>query len=163
MNNGRKAWVFARYCDEDSGNTTIQNQHHNNICHPLEVRVFEGTKPPEDIQWQALVACVDMEQVGSKTGSQLIADERQRHFDEEGWTQASDAQYVDAELLRASISYIASVLPSRWGMVIGWMWPFGARWWKADKHSVVHRLAIAGSLVAAEIDRLRPRGEGDPR
>ncbi len=85
----------------------------------------------------------------------LIAAERQRQVEAEGWTAKHDDRHVDAELARAAACY---ALPpdggrdTRLGLPVHW--PFEARSWRPTPDDRVHELVKAGGLIAAEIDRL---------
>lgn len=108
----------------------------------------------------------------SKTGAELIAAERQRHVDEEGWTPEHDDQHSEGELAIAASVY-AIVTPEN---VIGLTdemldgggnWPWDLEWFKpfdpsfmgdVGEFPVIDRkrcLVKAGALIAAEIDRLQ--------
>lgn len=89
-----------------------------------------------------------------KTGIELIAEERQRQIDVEGWTAEHDDQYNKRELARAAASY-AMYLSS--GIeFIRTIWPWDWSWWKpSERKDDIRNLAKAGALIAAEIDRLQ--------
>ena len=88
------------------------------------------------------------------TGAELIAEERQRQLDEEGWTPEGDAKYKDGELIRAALCYADSCSP--FVKYVGPnTWPWDPAWDKRRQHSTKRRLVIAGALIAAEIDRLQ--------
>jgi hypothetical protein len=86
------------------------------------------------------------------TGVELIAAERFRQVDAEGWTPEHDDTHTAAELARAAISYIA-VAVSLKRTKAGWMWPWDAADFKREEDPV-RNLVKAGALIAAEIDRL---------
>lgn len=91
------------------------------------------------------------------TGAELIAAERQRQVDVEGWTPEHDDEHTGRELARAAACYATN---SRWGMDNPGVMPFNWPWeWDAWKPSAdeVRNLVRAGALIAAEIDRLRRR------
>lgn len=98
-----------------------------------------------------------------KTGIELIAEERQRQIEKEGWTPEHDifkhrhGQLVDAavsyaltEEERKKLSHLAKadeeVPPT---------WPFEKEYWKPCPHDRIKELVKAGALIAAEIDRLK--------
>lgn len=105
------------------------------------------------------------------SGVDLIAAERQRQVEAEGWTAEHDQGHTLGELAVAGACY---ALLARWGdaTVLGRpllrsiLWPWDAEWFKPaeypdppydknvhrDKH--VKDLVRAGALIAAEIDRL---------
>ena len=85
------------------------------------------------------------------TGVQLIAEERERHR-AEGWTHDHDAHHTDFELSMAAACYAAhetDIDEELWNA-----WPWAHSWDKRHKHTRIRRLQIAGSLIAAELDRL---------
>lgn len=82
-------------------------------------------------------------------GVKLIAAERQRQVDVEGWTTENDDKYVNNELADAAICYLvepdlrdASAFP----------WPWEASWWKPTPQDRLRELVKAGALIAAAID-----------
>jgi hypothetical protein len=98
-------------------------------------------------------------------GAELIAAERRRHVDVEGWTPEHDAEHDRCELLHAAQNYMEL------GEFIAYtgrddaaryyrgrppreaVWPPG--WsWKPDHTDPVRNLVKAGACIAAEIDRL---------
>lgn len=80
---------------------------------------------------------------------ELIAVERQRQIDVEGWTPEHDDEHTDGAIAHAAAAYAMSSLD---------LWPWEARWWKpsADR---VRDLVKAGALIAAEIERIRRVGK----
>jgi hypothetical protein len=89
-----------------------------------------------------------------KTGIELITVEREEHVSKHGRTVARDAaENSCGELRRGAIALICghgegdiSELPQQWDDAV-------CR--HMMRKSLVERLAIAGSLIAAEIDRLQ--------
>ena len=117
-----------------------------------------------------------------KTGIELIAAERDRQIDEEGWTPEHDAQHTDGALAFAAVTY--AVAPTRLYMKresqrqVIFTDVFPSQW--TDKSAVqteerthqygrtekivtdpIGLLAKAGALIAAEIDRLQHGGTSD--
>ncbi len=88
----------------------------------------------------------------NKTALDLIADERQRQKDEEGWTEEHDDTHTDSELARAAVTY---ALPSVWRTYAIQVWPWASEWWKPTPNDRVHELVKAGALIVAEIERLQ--------
>lgn len=99
-----------------------------------------------------------------KTGIELIAEERQRQIEVEGWTKEHDAQHKNCELVKAAICYadpnvyyhqenrIMRVrIPNRDFWPIQW----DVCWFKPSPEDRVRDLVKAGALIAAEIDRLQ--------
>lgn len=90
-------------------------------------------------------------------GAQLIAAERQRQIEQEGWTPEHDDMHTHATLARVAAELAVDGTDARvedphhdsdpWGLV--------------TKHRTNRRrqLAIAGALIAAEIDRLQRKTE----
>ena len=91
------------------------------------------------------------------TGAELIAAERQRQMEVEGWTPEHDDEHTLSELSRAAQAYalVASkqaINPeSSTGMPM--QWPWHEDWWKPK--DPISNLVKAGALIAAEIDRLK--------
>ena len=95
-----------------------------------------------------------------KTGTELIAIERQEQIEKHGYN--SDLGYVNNELLQATVGLlglpklssgstirmdlIAMTPPTNWDKHI---------WKNMCSKSYKDRLVIAGALIAAEIDRLQ--------
>jgi hypothetical protein len=101
-----------------------------------------------------------------KTGAELIAEERQRQIDIEGWNLDHDMEYSMNELAYAAISYATpdehriycdnpsgSYISIPHGHLLGWPWEMDA--WKPSPANRIRELAKAGALIAAEIDRLQ--------
>ena len=96
-----------------------------------------------------------------KTGIELIAKERQRQIEVEGWTKEHDAKHTDDTLALAASCYaIPSVLrhycysPTR-KAIIPVFWPWDKEYWKPCPQDRIRELVKAGALIAAEIDRLQ--------
>ena len=84
-----------------------------------------------------------------KQGIELIAEERKRQVDEEGWTEEHDDQHTCGELKIAAACYTTlsdHPAPS--------FWPWLIEWWKPSGDPI-RNLVKAGALIAAEIDRLQ--------
>lgn len=93
------------------------------------------------------------------TGIQLIAAERQRQIEVEGFTPQHDEQHVNGELADAAAVYALSAeamekLDSAFGDGTIPLWPFDPKWLKISDDRV-RDLTKAGALIAAEIDRLQ--------
>ena len=98
------------------------------------------------------------------TGIELIAEERRRQIEEEGWTSEHDMHYTHGELASAAVCYtmtenerkhmVEITVTEEDGTVkqCPVIWPWEPRWWKpADRKKDLIR---AGALIAAELDRL---------
>lgn len=106
------------------------------------------------------------------TGAWLIAQERRRQVEGEGWSAEHDDEHNPGELTDAAVEYarFTSLLlrdptsadvreylegPSE-------SWPWHPDWWKPSTTNPVRNLVKAGALIAAEIDRqLRALEERD--
>ncbi len=98
------------------------------------------------------------------TGAELIAAERQRQIEAEGWDAQHDAEHDDWELLAAAVIYAVDCFPDErsWALNAGELhfnsdpitWPWDQKWDKRKQHDVRRKLTIAGALIAAELDRL---------
>ncbi len=76
-------------------------------------------------------------------GIELIATERQRQIEIEGWTAEHDRQWKGGELIRAAICYASDGF---------YRWPWEKKFYKpVDQKKDLIR---AGALIAAELDRL---------
>lgn len=86
-------------------------------------------------------------------GLELIAEERKRQIEVEGWTDEHDDTHHRGEMARAAACY---ALPGFWrsDAVIDMLWPWSRNWWKPSRIDRIGELAKAGALIAAEIDRL---------
>ncbi len=100
-----------------------------------------------------------------KTSIELIADERKRQVEVEGWTAEHDAAHKEEELALAAASY---ALPqySRDALNRKYAkhhkdapvtWPWLEVWWKPTPNDRIRELVKAGALIAAEIDRLQAK------
>lgn len=76
----------------------------------------------------------------------LIAAERSRQVDGEGFSTRRDDDYTAGELALAASCYAA-------GHRVGWPW--GPDWWKPTPHDRTRDLVKAGALIVAEIERLQ--------
>lgn len=100
-----------------------------------------------------------------KTGIELIAEERKRQVEKEGWTQWHDALHTENEIAIAASIYamperlrrmrrVPNALTQRGFINLPVNWPWHADWWKPTQHDRIRELVKAGALIAAEIDRL---------
>ncbi len=90
------------------------------------------------------------------SGLDMIRKERENQIVFEGFSAEHDDKNVNEELAQAAAYYAlpegrepAPFFPETWD----------PKWNKKGKHSRIRQLAIAGALCAAEIDRLRRKGE----
>jgi hypothetical protein len=93
-----------------------------------------------------------------KAGIDIIAAERKRQVEKEGWTADHDDKHVRGELAWAAACYAkpplyrtAAINEGRYPPQV---WPWDAGSWKPCPDNRVRELAKAGALIAAEIDRI---------
>jgi len=98
------------------------------------------------------------------SGAELIALERRRQVEEEGFTAAHDDDYLAGDLTYAGLCYAAYAIQSsnnraNFKNLLPSSWPWNFKWWKPgpDDSDNSRRLELikAGALIAAEIDRLQ--------
>lgn len=91
-------------------------------------------------------------------GAEMIAAERRRQLEIEGWSDLHDAQHTNFELSDAAVSYAISGYGGPYSHPrTGFppeTWPWDADWWKPSPDPI-RNLVRAGALIAAEIDRLK--------
>ena len=97
-----------------------------------------------------------------KTGIELIAEERQRQIEAEGWTAEHDAEHDQGELAAAAACYaftpfMKDEIREGYKVPPTPMWPefWLAKYWKPTPNDRIRELQKAGALIAAEIDRLQ--------
>ncbi len=107
------------------------------------------------------------------TGTELIAAERQRQIESEGWTHEHDDEHQMGEIAIAAACYALPEIerveslgchePEYGGDGSPLIWPWGG-YWKPTPNDRVRELVKAGALIAAEIDRLRraEQSQGKP-
>lgn len=105
------------------------------------------------------------------TGAELIAQERQRQIEEEGYSSDHDDKEINGELSLAAACYavegvedvrdIYAVIKVGSGDIVSHedAFPWEPDLDKREVHTRLRRLVIAGALIAAEIDRLQRLGE----
>lgn len=98
-----------------------------------------------------------------ETGIELIAAERKRQVQVEGWTPEHDDEHHGGDMAAAAACYVSFSAASEQvrdhlrdnGMSA---WPWALKWWKPSPgdapHDRIRELVKAGALIAAEIDRL---------
>jgi hypothetical protein len=101
------------------------------------------------------------------TGAELIAAERQRQIEVEGYEPEHDTAHADESLALAACSY---AIPWSWRrfrsqrisvgddetyVEVPTTWPWAVWHWKPSPDDRVRELIKAGALIAAEIDRIR--------
>lgn len=97
-----------------------------------------------------------------KSAIELIADERRRQIEVEGWTHEHDDNQVAGQLAMAAMCY--AMLPC-WRPTemapLGWPWsnPEPMDGFKPTPDDRIRELVKAGALIAAEIERLQRSNE----
>lgn len=98
-------------------------------------------------------------------GVDMISAERHRQIELERFSAGHDDGHVLGQLALAACCYatpfplyIRPLAPASEGIRFVDPWPWEKEWDKRKKHSRLKQLAIAGALIAAEIDRLRRSG-----
>jgi hypothetical protein len=86
-----------------------------------------------------------------KTGSELIAEERKRQIEEEGFAVKHDSQHTNGELSRAGAIYALSA-DERDAFFVADPWPWDLHWFKPTPNDRIRELTKAGALIAAAID-----------
>jgi hypothetical protein len=105
-----------------------------------------------------------------KSGIELIAEERQRQIEVEGWTPQHDDEHEIDVLMAASLCYETPEalrnyhIPNKNSLPFNDEpiprpkgWPWSARWWKPTPNNRTRELIKAGALYAAQIDVLKRR------
>ncbi len=85
-----------------------------------------------------------------RSGAALIAEERQRQIDQEGYTLEHDKGHMAIQLLEAANCYILS--SKRFTRLATENWPWAPETFKPTTPR--RDLVKAGALIAAAIDRL---------
>lgn len=92
-----------------------------------------------------------------KTGPSLIAAERQRQIDVEGYQPEADAAWTDGQLAAAAVCYASTAKMREKGQInVYECWPrgFDPNMFKPSPDNRLRDLVKAGALIAAEIDRI---------
>lgn len=87
-------------------------------------------------------------------GAGLIARERARQIEEEGFDAARDNIYIRGELVLAAQSYANSFNTAKTPCPGTWPKTWDKSWWKPSDDTIVN-LTKAGASLAAEIDRIQ--------
>jgi len=93
-----------------------------------------------------------------KTGIELIAEERAEQIEKHGWTSEHDDQHTDGALIKVAAILAANGTDAYVKSFDGEFESGDDVWGLEQKLSgdknKIHRLKVAGALIAAEIDRL---------
>lgn len=91
-------------------------------------------------------------------GAQLIAAERTRQIEDEGYKPEHDDEHVNGEMVEAACCYIRQAIGRRWLENKEYRqdpapdeWPWDEEWW--NPQTPERDLVKAGALIAAELDR----------
>jgi hypothetical protein len=98
--------------------------------------------------------------VGVSEGVALIAAERRRQIEAEGWTPEHDDEHNDGAMALAAATYALPV-KHRGDPDYPRFWPWEISWWKPGDR--IRELTKAGALIAAEIERLHRAALQEPR
>lgn len=97
------------------------------------------------------------------TGAELIAKERVRQIEEEGWTKEHDSSHHEGDLVMAAVCYASPDTELYYiegdGTEVPVGWPWDVAWWKPSGDRVKD-LTKAGALIAAEIDKINNSKKG---
>lgn len=109
-------------------------------------------------QREDILRLIDEMQKEPKPGADLIAAERDRQVEAEGYSPEHDDRHKPEEFTMAAIAY---ALPE-W---MRWTYKGDCEWWPFEKDSFkpspddrMRELVKAGALIAAEIDRIQRTG-----
>lgn len=91
------------------------------------------------------------------TGLDEIFNERLRQIKEKGWTAEHDDTHADGSLAEAAEMLLepGDLDPDIWDVSGSWAYEFAVHARQKYSGDLIHRLAIAGALIAAEIDRIK--------
>jgi hypothetical protein len=103
-------------------------------------------------------------------GIELIAKERQRQIEKEGFTAEYDDRWKKSELAYAAATYAITdgdrhyriLMPKdeNWKGLGDVLWQWEKKWFKPTPADRIKELVKAGALIAAEIDRLQRLNNG---
>ena len=95
-------------------------------------------------------------------GAEMIAAERQRQIEDEGWAPLHDKWHTNYELSSAACCYAQPGSGGPYSHPRAHRpppdWPWDAEFWKPSR-DCIKNLVRAGALIAAEIDRLQAETE----
>ncbi|MFA5300618.1 MAG: hypothetical protein WC389_20720 [Lutibacter sp.] len=140
----------AKECT-DEGCTDREQHEHNKWCEcgcDLQMGQFPGVK------YIML----------KPSGIELIAEERKRQIEKEGWTPEHDDAHSSFTMSTAGACYLLNLefkqhkypsIKEDIDNLIFLLWPWDEKWWKPTPDDPIRQLVKAGALIAAEIDRLQ--------
>lgn len=113
-----------------------------------------GDTPVKDLRVDPLV--VRSREENKMSGAELIAEERKRQVEKEGFRNWHDDEHDEGQMAEAAVCYIMGERKIN-GQ---WLWSWSDDDWKPK--SKLQNLIRAGALIAAEIDRLQRSAQVDP-
>jgi len=135
-----------------------------NAIELLENRVLDNSLPKEEPPVSPEGIEEPQKSEDMKTGIKLIAEERLRQVEVEGYTSTHDKEHVYGEIAKAAACYAVHHTDARvfdpgtanddLTISIESAWPWDDKQWKPSKDKIKN-LVKAGALIAAEIDRLK--------
>ncbi len=92
------------------------------------------------------------------SGIELVAAERKRQMEEEGWTPEHDSTHIYGEIVGAARAYAwyaqSSICKLKKSSNPPLAWPWDNHWWKPSDDPI-RNLVKAAALICAEIDRIQ--------
>lgn len=169
--------LFPNDDRDDADREHMRNQLVDDLAASMERHGWAGDA---DENREFIAEAVVRANAGSE-GAKLIAAERRRQIEVEGWTPEHDAQHAREELEKAAACYAVgqpifaqttryrypedeterhadSRLPD---IVMVNLWPWASRWYKPKDR--LRDLVRAGALIAAAIDRLTAATPQEPK
>jgi len=151
---------YRRLAAEQVLGGRVVGSRNDNGVHVIIAKPFSELMPDIELvrydDYKALAAERGKDQTDAVS---LIAAERQRQLDVEGWTPEHDDEHDGDALAMAAVSY--ALPPDHYERTCGGdlegypprPWPWNHAWWKPSPSDRVRELVKAGALIAAEIDR----------
>lgn len=93
-----------------------------------------------------------------KSGAEIIAEERKRQIEVEGWTSEKDDLYTSGQLALAGATYAIPMFDRDdyggyvYSTDVPIMFPLSPEWWKPTPDDRIRELAKAGALTKREYD-----------
>jgi len=145
-------WISADFA-------TVVSQ---NRC-PYQGQIMQFTPDREELHEKNITKLINAGLAECKdkplTGVELIAKERKRQIDVEGFSAEHDDELINDELSNAAACYALSpeylaMNVDDGGSLLHTVFPFNMEWYKQTMGDRKRDLVKAGALVAAELDRL---------
>ena len=117
---------------------------------------YEAWGEPEDSPFDAAIEAGWIDPTDLSKATRDVMNERDRQWNEEGWTPEHDDKHVNGEMARAAAGYAFHAgLSDEWrakGLPQGWPAGWAFSWWKPTSRR--RDLVKAAALILAEIERL---------